>query len=54
MFKQIVNNAIETYSQNFLTAHGFEKEKGWDVLTNMNQKLYKFIEMCEPIGLKSP
>ncbi len=54
VFKLIVNNARETFSQNFLTAHGFEKEKGWNILTNKNQVLYKFIEMREPIGLKSP
>ena len=54
VFKQIVNKARETYSQNFLTAHGVEKEKGWDVLTDKNQVLYKFIEMRQPIGLKSP
>lgn len=54
VFKEIVKKARKTYSQNFLSAHGFEKEKGWDVLTNKNQILYKFIEMREPIGLKSP
>ncbi|MFX1346224.1 MAG: pyridoxamine 5'-phosphate oxidase family protein [Promethearchaeota archaeon] len=54
VFKQIVNNARKIYSQNFLTAHGFEKEKGWDVLADKNQILYKFIEINKPIGLKSP
>lgn len=54
VFKQMVKNARKIYSQNFLTAHGFEKENGWDVLSNKNQVLYKFIEMREQIGLKSP
>jgi nitroimidazol reductase NimA-like FMN-containing flavoprotein (pyridoxamine 5'-phosphate oxidase superfamily) len=54
VFKHIVNKARKAYSQNFLTAHGFEKEKGWDALTGKNQVLYKFIKMRKPIGLKSP
>ncbi|MFX1280190.1 MAG: pyridoxamine 5'-phosphate oxidase family protein [Promethearchaeota archaeon] len=50
----MVKNARKVYSQNFLSAHGYEKENGWDVLTKKNQILYKFIQMREPIGLKSP
>jgi nitroimidazol reductase NimA-like FMN-containing flavoprotein (pyridoxamine 5'-phosphate oxidase superfamily) len=54
VLKQMVKNARTTYSQNFLTAHGFEKENEWDVLAKKNQIIYKFIQMREPIGLKSP
>lgn len=50
----MVNNARKTFSQNFLTAHGFEKENEWDVLAKKNLVLYKFVQMREPIGLKSP
>jgi hypothetical protein len=53
VLKQMANNARKNYSQNFLTAHGFEKENDWDVLAKNNQLIYKFIEMCDPIGLKS-
>jgi len=54
VLKQMVNNARKTFSQNFLTAHGFEKENEWDVLAKKNLVLYKFVQMREPIGLKSP
>lgn len=54
VLEQMVKNARATYSQNFLSAHGYEKENEWDVLTKKNQILYKFVEMREPIGLKSP
>ena len=54
VLNQMVKNAREMYSQNFLSVHGYEKENKWDVLTKKNQILYKFIQMREPIGLKSP
>lgn len=54
VFEQMVKNARKAYSQNFLSAHGYEKEDGWDVLTKKNQILYKFVQMRKPIGLKSP
>ncbi|MFW9941723.1 MAG: pyridoxamine 5'-phosphate oxidase family protein [Candidatus Thorarchaeota archaeon] len=54
VLKHMVKIARNTYSQNFLTAHGFEKEKGWEVIKNKSELIYKFVEMREPIGLKSP
>jgi nitroimidazol reductase NimA-like FMN-containing flavoprotein (pyridoxamine 5'-phosphate oxidase superfamily) len=54
VLKQMVKNARKIYSQNFLSAHGFEKGNEWDILAKENQILYKFIQMREPIGLKSP
>ncbi|MFX0028707.1 MAG: pyridoxamine 5'-phosphate oxidase family protein [Candidatus Hermodarchaeota archaeon] len=54
VLKQMVQKARKVYSQNFLSAHGYEKENEWDVLTRKDQILYKFIQMREPIGLKSP
>ena len=54
VLKQMVKYARKTYSPNFLTAHGFEKENEWDVLVKKNLVLYKFVQMREPIGLKSP
>ena len=54
ILEQMVKNARMTYSQNFLSAHGYEKENEWDVLTKKDQILYKFVQMREPIGLKSP
>lgn len=54
VLKHMVKIARKTYSQNFLTAHGFEKEKGWEAITNKSELIYKFVEMREPIGLKSP
>lgn len=50
----MVKIARKTYSQNFLAAHGFEKGKGWEAINNKNELIYKFVEMREPIGLKSP
>ncbi len=54
VLKHMVKIARKTYSQNFLTAHGFEKEKGWEAINNKSELIYKFVEMREPIGLKSP
>jgi nitroimidazol reductase NimA-like FMN-containing flavoprotein (pyridoxamine 5'-phosphate oxidase superfamily) len=54
VLKNMVKIARKTYSQNFLAAHGFEKEKGWEAINNKSELIYKFVEMREPIGLKSP
>ncbi|TFG02780.1 MAG: pyridoxamine 5'-phosphate oxidase family protein [Promethearchaeota archaeon] len=52
--EKMVNVAKEKYSTEFLSAHGFNKEKGWDhFLRDKNIKLYKLNEKGKRIGLKS-
>jgi nitroimidazol reductase NimA-like FMN-containing flavoprotein (pyridoxamine 5'-phosphate oxidase superfamily) len=50
---QMAESAKNKYSKNFLAAHGFEKERGWDVFTSEDQLIYKFKPVGTPIGLKS-
>jgi nitroimidazol reductase NimA-like FMN-containing flavoprotein (pyridoxamine 5'-phosphate oxidase superfamily) len=49
MAKEAKNN----YSQNFLTAHGFDKEKGWDAFELKNQLIFTLMQKKKAIGLKS-
>ena len=53
VINQMVKSAKNNYSKNFLSAHGFEKERGWDVFTSEYQLIYKFKPVGNPIGLKS-
>ena len=41
------------FSKNFLTAHGFEKDKGWKAFESKDLIIYKLQEVGERIGLKS-
>ena len=41
------------FSKNFLTAHGFDKDKGWNAFKSRNLLIYKLHEVGERIGLKS-
>ncbi len=50
---KLVANAKEQFSKNFLTAHGFSKDRGWDAFELKNQLIYKFVQKKEAIGLKS-
>jgi len=54
---EIVNKmkkeAQEKFSTNFLSAHGFDKNKGWSDFSLKDQVFYKLVEVGEPIGLKS-
>jgi len=53
VMNQMANSARNSYSTNFLSVHGFEKSKGWDVFTAKDQLVYRFKQVGTPIGLKS-
>lgn len=50
----LVKTASKKYSKAFLSAHGFEIEKGWTAFTARNaQTMFKLSEERKRIGLKS-
>ena len=49
----MVKNARENFSTNFLRAHGFDKDDGWDNFSFKDQVFYKLEEVGETIALKS-
>ena len=51
--KRMVSKAKKTYSTKFLSAHGFERESGWDSFQVEDQLIYKLEEVGSRIGLKS-
>ena len=53
IIKKMILEAKKKYSKNFLSAHGFEKNKGWDYFTDQNQLIYKLDEIVYRVGLKS-
>ena len=53
IIKRMVNHAKKKYSTSFLSAHGFESERGWDSFTVHDQLIYKLEEVGARIGLKS-
>ena len=53
VLRKMVENAKEQFSENFLTAHGFRKEQGWEAFELKNQLVYKLVQKREVIGLKS-
>jgi nitroimidazol reductase NimA-like FMN-containing flavoprotein (pyridoxamine 5'-phosphate oxidase superfamily) len=53
IIKRMVGHAKKKYSTSFLSAHGFESEKGWDCFTIQDQLIYKLEEVGSRIGLKS-
>ena len=53
ILKKMVNKARENYSENFISVHGFDKEKGWESFETKNQKIYKLGNIVSKIGLKS-
>ena len=50
---KMVKDARENFSTNFLKAHGFDKNDGWDHFSFKDQVFYKLEEVGEPIALKS-
>ncbi|MFX1376337.1 MAG: pyridoxamine 5'-phosphate oxidase family protein [Promethearchaeota archaeon] len=50
---QMAKSARKKYSESFLSAHGFEKNKGWEAFTPEDQLIYKFKLTGNSIGLKS-
>jgi len=53
VMKRMVNNAKKIFSTKFLTAHGFEKDSGWDSFQTEDLLIYKLEEVGTRIGLKS-
>ncbi|MFX0187665.1 MAG: pyridoxamine 5'-phosphate oxidase family protein [Candidatus Hodarchaeota archaeon] len=51
--KRMVDKAKNNFSTNFLSAHGFEREMGWDSFQAEGQLIYKLEEVGPRIGLKS-
>ena len=55
VINQIAREGKQKLSKNFLAAHGFRKEEGWEALTPKNHLvIVKLKEIIEEIGLKSP
>ena len=54
--QELAKEGEQKLSTNFLPAHGFKKEDGWDSLTPANQSLVavKLEQITQEIGLKSP
>jgi nitroimidazol reductase NimA-like FMN-containing flavoprotein (pyridoxamine 5'-phosphate oxidase superfamily) len=50
---QMAEVAKKKYSKNFLSAHGFDKDEGWESFNEKNQLIYKLDEIFYRIGLKS-
>lgn len=53
VIKKIVNKAKKQFSTNFLAAHGFKHEDGWESLIEDSLLIYKLEEYGDRIGLKS-
>lgn len=53
VIKKMIREVKNKYSKNFLSAHGFDKNKGWDSFTDQNQLIYKLDDIVYRIGLKS-
>jgi nitroimidazol reductase NimA-like FMN-containing flavoprotein (pyridoxamine 5'-phosphate oxidase superfamily) len=53
VIKQMLGNARNNYSTNFLSAHGFTKERGWDIFFDETLIFYKLGDIRYRIGLKS-
>lgn len=53
VIRKLVKEAKENFSEDFLAAHGFEKEKGWEGFQMEDQLIYKLQEIHNVIGLQS-
>jgi nitroimidazol reductase NimA-like FMN-containing flavoprotein (pyridoxamine 5'-phosphate oxidase superfamily) len=53
IIKKMVEDARKNFSTNFLSAHGFDKNKGWDHSPFQNQIFYKLDEVGKPIALRN-
>ena len=53
VIRQMLSNAKNKYSTNFLSAHGFNKERGWDIFFDETLIIYKLGNIRYRIGLKS-
>jgi len=53
VIKELIKEAKKNFSEDFLAAHGFEKESGWDGFKIEDQLIYKLHDVQYQIGLKS-
>lgn len=54
IIKQMVEDASNNFSKSFLSAHGFDKEKGWEAFQpDEGIIIYKLKETGERVALKS-
>lgn len=53
VLSKMAEDARKKYSKSFLSAHGFNKDKGWESFIDENQLIYKLDEIVYRIGLKS-
>ncbi len=53
VIREIVDKAKRQFSRNFLAAHGFREDDGWDSLIEDKLLIYKLEEFGTRIGLKS-
>jgi hypothetical protein len=53
VIKKLIKDAKESFSEDFLAAHGFEKEEGWDGFQIEDQLIYKLQDIHDIIGLRS-
>jgi hypothetical protein len=53
VIRKLIQDAKENFSEDFLAAHGFKKEKGWGGFKIENQLIYMLQEIHDIIGLRS-
>lgn len=55
--KKVINKMVEEarakFSESFLSAHGFDKDRGWESFVSENQIIYKLDNIIERTALKS-
>jgi uncharacterized protein len=52
--KRFIETGQELLSPNFLAAHGFNPDEGWDAFNGKNLVIIKLVNIVERVGLKSP
>lgn len=54
VLKLMATEGKNKFSRNFLAAHGFKKEEGWDILNKKKDlRIFKLINFKKQIGLRS-
>ena len=53
IMKSMIEQAKQKFSEEFLSAHGFSKKRGWGAVELSNQLIYKFDRIGDIIALKS-
>ena len=53
VLRKMIESAKNKFSSNFISAHGFDKNNGWDGFKIADQIIYKFKKTSKPVALKS-